>query len=437
MPVNFPANVAVNSTYTVNGTIYVWNGSRWQIQGGTGGGGGSVDMTAIASNVIPAHNEVWSLGHSSYRWKDLYLSANSLWLGNIKITAGASGLQTITESGNVIPIAGGNKFTLSSTPPAAPTLGDRWMNAETYKEFIWMDDGTSQQWIQAVGDGGVIGATGPLGATGATGPTGPTGSPGGATGATGTAGIGISAATITSGNLVLTLSNAAVINSGRVTGSTGATGSAGPPGSDGVAGTVGATGATGPAGSAGAPGSAGVPGSAGPTGATGIQGATGPAGPTGSFSGTTASQIYTTNATASTSTSTGALVVSGGAGIGGSIFSGGSIYAVGDVVTNYSDIRLKQVLGPITNAIEKINKIDTFFYVPNELAKTLGIEGTDIQVGVSAQSVENQVSGVVTSSPVNPEYKTVRYERLVPLLIEAIKELQQQIDELKNGIQRQ
>ena len=192
--------------------------------------------------------------------------------------------------------------------------------------------------------------------------------------------------------------------------------------------TGGATGATGATGPAGTPGSSGTIGATGPPGATGAA---------GSFSGSTASQIITTNITAAISTSTGALVVSGGAGIGGSVYSGGSVYAVGDVVTNYSDSRLKTVVSVITDPIEKIKNIECFYYLPNDLARSLGITDTELQIGVSAQSVEQQVAGVVTESPINREYKTVRYERLVPLLIESIKELQQQIDELKNGIQRQ
>jgi hypothetical protein len=127
--------------------------------------------------------------------------------------------------------------------------------------------------------------------------------------------------------------------------------------------------------------------------------------------------------------------VSGGAGIGGSIYSGSSIYAVGDVVTNFSDSRLKTRLGPISDPIQHVKNIETFYYVPNDLARSLGVTEIETQVGVSAQSID--IPGVVTDSPVNSNYKTVRYERLVPLLVEAIKDLQRQIDELKNGIQRQ
>jgi len=162
MPVNFPANPAVNSTYTVSGTVYQWNGQRWQIQSGVTAAG-TIDMTNVVSNIIPAHDAVWSLGHSTRRWLDLYLSGNSLYLGNIKIVAGASGLQTISQDGNVVPIAGGNKFNFGTTPPVSPAFGDRWMDAENYKEYVYTTDEDSSQWIQAVTNGGVVGATGPAG----------------------------------------------------------------------------------------------------------------------------------------------------------------------------------------------------------------------------------------------------------------------------------
>jgi hypothetical protein len=64
--------------------------------------------------------------------------------------------------------------------------------------------------------------------------------------------------------------------------------------------------------------------------------------------------------------------------------------------------------------------------------------------GVIAQEIETVVPDAVCDAPFDrdidgnsisgDEYKTVRYERLVPLLIEAIKEQQAQIDELKEII---
>ena len=77
--------------------------------------------------------------------------------------------------------------------------------------------------------GGEAGPTGPTGPTGATGPagdsgeTGPTGLTGNA-GPTGSTGISVQSATADSGNLIVTLSDASIIDAGPVIGATGITG---------------------------------------------------------------------------------------------------------------------------------------------------------------------------------------------------------------------
>jgi hypothetical protein len=62
----------------------------------------------------------------------------------------------------------------------------------------------------------------------------------------------------------------------------------------------------------------------------------------------------------------------------------------------------------------------------------LGYNNDNRQVGVSAQEVQKIMPEVVTTAPISDEYLTVKYEKLVPLLIEAIKEQQTQIEELKD-----
>ena len=52
-------------------------------------------------------------------------------------------------------------------------------------------------------------------------------------------------------------------------------------------------------------------------------------------------------------------------------------------------------------------------------------------MGVSAQSVQAILPEIIAPAPIDSKYLTVRYEKLVPLLIEAIKEQQLQIDELR------
>jgi hypothetical protein len=111
----------------------------------------------------------------------------------------------------------------------------------------------------------------------------------------------------------------------------------------------------------------------------------------------------------------------------------GDIGASGDIYSSYSDINLKSITGKIENAIDKICSIDAFYYEPNEIAIELGVK-IGRKVGVSAQSVQNIMPEVVGESAIGKGYLTVQYERLVPLLIEAIKEQQKQIDELKKQV---
>jgi hypothetical protein len=112
-----------------------------------------------------------------------------------------------------------------------------------------------------------------------------------------------------------------------------------------------------------------------------------------------------------------------------------------NVVAYYSDIRLKDIQGPIENPIEKVEAIETFYYTHGDRARELGYEGSEIQVGVSAQSVQAVAPELIHRAPVDDDgeggsvtgesYITVDYPRLVPLLIESIKQLSAEIEELK------
>ena len=125
----------------------------------------------------------------------------------------------------------------------------------------------------------------------------------------------------------------------------------------------------------------------------------------------------------------------------GAFWNAGNIYSAGDVYSSYSDINLKTVLGQIEDPLSMVRKIDTFYYEPNAKAIALGAT-TGRKVGVSAQSVKSVLPEAVGESALNNEYLTVQYERLVPLLIESVKKLEEtikvqqtQIDQLKNQLQ--
>ena len=87
-------------------------------------------------------------------------------------------------------------------------------------------------------------------------------------------------------------------------------------------------------------------------------------------------------------------------------------------------------LANIENALDKVDTLDTFYYEANELAQSLGYEPVR-EVGLSAQQVLAVMPEVVAVAPIDPEYLTVRYERLLTLAIAAIKELRAEVKELR------
>ena len=106
----------------------------------------------------------------------------------------------------------------------------------------------------------------------------------------------------------------------------------------------------------------------------------------------------------------------------------GEIHAGGDIVSSSSsDRRQKTNIKKLDNALDKVLTLDGVEYDWNEMAAAHRIGKHD--VGVIAQQVEEVLPDAVEHRETG--MMAVRYERLVPLLIEAIKELKSEIDELK------
>jgi hypothetical protein len=110
----------------------------------------------------------------------------------------------------------------------------------------------------------------------------------------------------------------------------------------------------------------------------------------------------------------------------------GEIRATNEITAYFSDDRLKNKLGKIENALDKICALEGFYYEPNSTAQELGYEMKK-NVGISAQKMQEVLPEIVAPAPVDSKYLTVRYERALPLIIEAIKELRQEILEIKRG----
>jgi len=94
-------------------------------------------------------------------------------------------------------------------------------------------------------------------------------------------------------------------------------------------------------------------------------------------------------------------------------------------VTAFSDKRLKTDIEPITNALTKVMQMQGVYYKRND------VEDAREQVGVLAQDMEAVLPEVVLTADDDMQTKSVDYGKICSVLIEAIKELKNEIEELK------
>ena len=117
------------------------------------------------------------------------------------------------------------------------------------------------------------------------------------------------------------------------------------------------------------------------------------------------------------------------------------IATTGNITAYYSDERFKTKIANISEPLKIINNLNGFYYVPNELAKKNGIIHTNKEIGLSAQDVQKVLPELINIAPFDltrdkdgnkvsksgENYLTISYERLAPVFVEAIKELQHKI----------
>jgi hypothetical protein len=111
----------------------------------------------------------------------------------------------------------------------------------------------------------------------------------------------------------------------------------------------------------------------------------------------------------------------------------GEIRATNEITAFFSDARLKNFHGTIPNALEKVTSLNGYYFTENEVAKSLGYNNDKMQIGVSAQEVQAVFPEAVAPAPIDEQYLTVKYEKLVPALVEAIKALKLELDEVKKN----
>jgi len=113
-----------------------------------------------------------------------------------------------------------------------------------------------------------------------------------------------------------------------------------------------------------------------------------------------------------------------------------SITAGGNITAYASDERLKENIKPIDNALEKVMKIRGVEFDWTDEAEEIGFEPKcKHETGVIAQEIEEVIPDAIAPAPFNKEYKTVEKDKIVALLIEAVKEQQKQIEELKEKLE--
>jgi hypothetical protein len=149
---------------------------------------------------------------------------------------------------------------------------------------------------------------------------------------------------------------------------------------------------------------------------------------------TTAGTVTTAAQSAITSVGTLTGLTVSGATATGALTVTGAITATGDITAfSASDIRFKENIAAIESPIEKIKMISGNTYDWKAENKDIhGFEGND--VGVIAQEIEVVLPQLVVTR--DNGYKAVKYDKLVALLIEGIKEQQKQIEDLSNKINK-
>jgi hypothetical protein len=210
-------------------------------------------------------------------------------------------------------------------------------------------------------------------------------------------------------------------------GTSGSSGNSGTSGSSGNSGSSGSSGTSGVQGATGSPGGNGTSGTSGVQGAAGQNGSQGPQGATGTPGG--AAQLTINNNTDNNViTATGTSTLNGEPNLtfnGSTLTVAGAITATGNITAYFtSDKRQKDNIIPIENALEKVKQINGVMWNWN-VETTDDITKTLPNTGLIAQEVKEVLPQVVIERV--DGYLALDYSKMIGLLVEAIKELEQKI----------
>ena len=148
--------------------------------------------------------------------------------------------------------------------------------------------------------------------------------------------------------------------------------------------------------------------------------------------------LYFDNSLKLSTTTNGAHIQNGGLGVGTDAgATDGQIRATDDITAFYSsDVALKENIHNIESPMDKVQQLNgvLFDWKEDYIKNNGGEDGYFVRktdVGVIAQDVEKVLPEVVGTRPNG--VKAVKYDRLCALLIECVKDLQSQVNDLKKG----
>ena len=103
------------------------------------------------------------------------------------------------------------------------------------------------------------------------------------------------------------------------------------------------------------------------------------------------------------------------------------VLSVTDDITAFwsSDSRLKENINPIDHAVQKVGELGGYHFDWNELATNSGHD-----IGLIAQEVQTVLPEAVVER--DNGYLAVDYHKVIPLLVQSIKELTARIDQLES-----
>ncbi|WP_296687199.1 tail fiber domain-containing protein [Flavobacterium sp.] len=112
----------------------------------------------------------------------------------------------------------------------------------------------------------------------------------------------------------------------------------------------------------------------------------------------------------------------------------------GDIIANSiagsSDLRYKTNIRPVENALNTVKSLRGVYFNWNQKEFPTKDFSDKTELGFIAQEVEKVLPEVVTKDNTPEQYRSVKYDKVVALLVEAIKEQQKQIDSLTKKVRR-